>query len=85
MAIIGAIIGATTRAIEEEYWTYQYRTGVAGRGRSFWPDDGNGQFVDEEDAMAAGRRSGYKEIRILHITRRVEYGPTVVIGEEGGE
>lgn len=72
-------------AIEEEYWTPQYKTDVLGRGKIFWPEDGNGKYDSSEDAeqAASGWLSrGYSEVRVMHVTRRVEYGQPIVASDE---
>lgn len=71
----------TTKAIEEEYWTFQYRTSVGDyRDPQFWPPDGEGKYSTEQDAedRARGQLSDYRSgVRVLHVTRRIEYGPEI--------
>lgn len=65
---------SVVRAIEEEYWTVQYQTGVSGYSEpQFWPPDGEGKHNTPEDAESDAKRFA-GQTRILHITRRVEYG-----------
>lgn len=65
----------SVKAIEEEFWSYQYLTQLAGRGIDFWPEDGTGKFKTEEEAEIGLKNSGYAEGRILRVTRRIEYNP----------
>lgn len=70
----------TVRAVEEEFWAIQYTTSVAGHDEpAFWPPDGDGKHSTEAKAFEAARRSvesGYGgSARVLHVTRRIEFGP----------
>lgn len=75
------------RAIEDEYWSIQYRTQVAGRGVIFWPDDGEGRYDSAESAEEFARKeiqrnrgTGYRDqARLMHVVRRVEYGQPIDI------
>jgi hypothetical protein len=70
-----------TTAIEEEYWSLQYKTTVSGEGRAFWPPDGEWKYSTPEAAAVAARelisQGRHEELRVLHITRRVEYGDPI--------
>lgn len=72
-------MSTTTRAIEEEYWAIQYKTSTLG-GVQFWPPDGEGHYSSDEVARSAFNADRFQhsvEMRVLHITRRIEYGPTI--------
>jgi hypothetical protein len=75
---------SVVKAIEEEYWTPQYKTRVDGAGRIFWPEEGTGHYATPEAAELAARRwlESYDEVRVVHVTRRVEYGPSIVRDKE---
>ncbi len=67
-------------AIEEEYWTVQYKTRVTGHPEAqFWPPDGDGKYGSEAGALdAANRLAGTHVVtRVVHVTRRVEYGADI--------
>ena len=72
---------SAVRAIEEEYWTVQYWTSVLGEGMRFWPEDGTGRYGCEADAQCAAQAlvdgGSHSRVRVLHVVRRVEYGPPV--------
>jgi len=64
-------------AIEEEYWSVQYLTRVLGTpGESFWPPDGEGKYDTEAAADEYARKClvGHSGARVVHVTRRMEYG-----------
>ena len=71
----------TIRAVEEEFWAIQYATSVLGHSEpAFWPPDGDGRYPTEAKAFEAARRNveggyGGGTARVLHVTRRIEYGP----------
>ena len=63
-------------SIEEEYWTVQYLTRVAGMGAPiFWPSDGEGKY--DTEAMAIERATAlldtYPSTRTVHVVRRMAY------------
>lgn len=66
-----------TLMIEQEYWTVQYLTNVAGeREKIFWPLDGDGKYGSE---AAATDRAGalldtYPSVRVVHVVKRERFG-----------
>lgn len=66
-----------TLMIEEEYWTVQYLTRVAGeREPIFWPLDGEGKYGTEAAAAegAARKLEDYPSVRVLHVVRTTRFG-----------
>ena len=64
-------------AIEEEYWFVQYLTQVLGiKGESFWPPEGEWKYDTEASADAYAREllASHSGARVVHVTRRMEYG-----------
>lgn len=65
-------------SIEEEYWTIQYLTNVTGhREPIFWPLDGQGHYGSETAATDAATTmlKSYPQTRVVHVVRRMRYGP----------
>lgn len=59
------------RAIEDEYWAYQYKTHVMGyEDQTWWPLEGSGYYGSKEVAAEAARASGYLCLRLVHIERK---------------
>lgn len=67
-----------TKAVEEEYWAIQY---IPGYGDTFIPYGGSGAYNSYNDAEEAAQRlaklESHRAMRVLHITRRIEYSTTL--------
>lgn len=76
-------------SIEEEYWTIQYLTNVAGhRERIFWPLDGEGKYSTEAVAVdrAATLLDGhYDTVRVVHVVRSMKFGQPIVKPQSAGD
>lgn len=69
-------------AVEDHYWTFQYWTTVAGRGGSWWPDDGTGYFDTEDEAAEAARSHSETHkgqlVRLVEVRRSRRFGESLV-------